>query len=49
MPAVRLRARATRGPDYEVWLEDDRIAAVRPASGRYDFAAKHETYIVLEE
>ena len=34
--------------DHEVWLEDDRIAAVRPASGRCVFAANHETYIVLE-
>ncbi len=34
--------------DYEVWVEDDQIVAVRPASGRHTF--EHEdSYIVLQE
>ncbi len=36
------------GADYEVWLEDDRIVSVQPACGRYDFAACHQTFIVVE-
>jgi hypothetical protein len=32
--------------DYEVWLENDRIVAVKPASGTYDFSATDRAYIV---
>ena len=35
--------------DYEVWLENDRIVAVKPTSGNYDFVATDKTYIVVEE
>ena len=35
--------------DYEVWLENDTIVAVRPASGGYDFTATNEGYIVIED
>ncbi len=37
------------GEDYEVWLENDRIVAVKPASGKYDFNVADEPYIVFEE
>ncbi len=37
------------GPDYEVWLENDRIVAVKPFSGKFDFVRFHETYIIVEE
>jgi hypothetical protein len=35
--------------NYEVWLENDRIVKVIPASGKFDFVSEEETYIVLEE
>jgi hypothetical protein len=35
-------------PDYEVWIEDDRIVDVRPASGLHDFVTIQESYIVLQ-
>jgi hypothetical protein len=35
--------------DYELWLEKDRIIAVKPASGTYDLASTPEGYIVIEE
>jgi hypothetical protein len=34
--------------DYEVWVEDDQIVAVRPASGRYVFE-REDPYLVLRE
>jgi hypothetical protein len=37
------------GKDYEIWLEHDRIVAVKPSSGKYDFNVADEPYIVLEE
>jgi hypothetical protein len=39
---------AANGHDYEVYIEADNIASVRPASGAYDFAACGESYIVLD-
>ncbi len=36
------------GMDYEVWLEDDRIVSVQLASDRYDFATRHQTFIVVD-
>ena len=35
--------------DYEVWLEKDKIVAVKLASGAYDLASTPEGYIVVEE
>lgn len=35
--------------DYEVWLEKDRIVAVKPVTGGYDPASTDEGYIVIEE
>jgi hypothetical protein len=35
--------------DYEVWLEKDRIVAVKPVTGAYDPASTEEGYIVIEE
>ena len=35
--------------DYEVWLENDKILAVKLASGTYDLASTPEGYIVIEE
>jgi hypothetical protein len=35
--------------EYEVWLESDRIVAVKPATGTYDFVSEGLTYIVVEE
>jgi hypothetical protein len=35
--------------EYEVWLESDRIVAVKPATGTYDFVSEGVGYIVLEE
>jgi hypothetical protein len=35
--------------DYEVWLEKDRIVAVKPATGAYDFVSIHGEPIVIEE
>jgi hypothetical protein len=36
------------GADYEVWIENNRIISVHPASGEYDFVNCQETYIILE-
>jgi hypothetical protein len=35
--------------DYEVWLEKDRIVAVKPVTGAYDFVSIHGEPIVSEE
>lgn len=35
-------------PDYEVWIEDDKIVDVRTASGKFDFVGLHKSYIVLQ-
>ena len=35
-------------PNFEVWIEDDKIVDVRPASGKYDFVSLHQSYIVLQ-
>ena len=35
--------------DYEVWLENDKIVALRRASGAYDFSATEEGYIIIED
>ena len=35
--------------DYEVWLENDKIVAVKLASGTYDLASTPDGYIVIEE
>jgi hypothetical protein len=35
--------------EFEVWLENDRIVAVKLATGAYDFVAARDTYIVVEE
>ena len=35
--------------DFEVHIIDNRIAEVRPASGRYDFVRSHHAYIILDE
>lgn len=37
------------GKDCEVWIEEDRIASIRPVSGKYDFVKNHESYIVIEQ
>lgn len=37
------------GRDCEVWIEEDRITAVSPASGKYDFVKNHQSYIVIEK
>ena len=37
-----------RWPDYEVWIEDDRIVDVRTASKKFDFVGLHRSYIVLQ-
>ena len=34
--------------EYEVWLEKDRIVAVQPATGTYDFVSISRGYIVIE-
>lgn len=34
--------------DYEVWLEDGRITAVKPATGRFDFAQVQQPFVVVE-
>jgi hypothetical protein len=35
--------------DFEVYIIDNRIEAVLPASGTYDFVREGESYIVLKE
>ena len=35
--------------EYEVWLEKDRIVAVKPATGTYDFVSIGRGYIVIQE
>ena len=35
--------------NYEVWLESDKIVAVKPYTGAYDFDSTPDCYIVLEE
>lgn len=35
--------------EYEVWLENDRLVKVIPASGQYNFSQAGNTYIVLDE
>ncbi|HEY0735444.1 MAG TPA: hypothetical protein VGD69_11110 [Herpetosiphonaceae bacterium] len=39
----------TEGQEYEVYVAGDTITAVRPASGAYDFATHHVSYLVLED
>jgi hypothetical protein len=34
--------------DYEIWLEQDKIIDLKPASGKYDFVLRQNTYLVLE-
>lgn len=35
-------------PDYEIWIENDKIVDIRTASSKFDFASLHESYIVLQ-
>lgn len=37
------------GPRCEVWIENDRIVAVKPFSQAFDFAAVQDYHIVLED
>lgn len=39
----------SEGPEFELYLEDDQIIAVKPFSNTHDFVACQESYIVLEE
>ena len=34
--------------DYEVWLENDKIVAVKVASSAYDFSATEASHIIVE-
>ena len=35
--------------DYEVWLENDKIVAVKPKSGAFDFSATEEAYFIIQD
>ena len=35
--------------DYEIWLERDKITALKPASGEHDFVYCQDTYLVVED
>lgn len=35
-------------PDYEIWIENDKIVDVRTASRKFDFVRLHESYVVLQ-
>ena len=37
------------GEDCEIWMENDCFVAVQPVSGKYDFVAIQDSYIVIVE